>query len=102
MIHILHNYISVADVDHSACGKCFHEPESYWTEWELKNKDKYPKGYCPHSVQVCKCGKWKSFGSHGAMTGLWSGCHKQVLSMVDKGIKVRKYRDFDIFIGEED
>ncbi len=101
MFHLIHNYVEICDVEHFACGKCFHEPESYWTDWEKANADKYPRGYCPHGVKVCKCGKWKSYGSHGEMSLLWAGCYKQVQSMAP-GIRIRKYRDYDIYIDEEE
>jgi len=78
-MHLFHKYISVIDVDHSGCGQCFRIPD--WMSKELAAK--YPKGYCPHSFEICKCGKWKGWGSHGRLTIVPDGCQSQIRKMKD-------------------
>lgn len=48
-----HKYVSVADIDHSICDKCFRGPDTL----DSMLLSVYPKGWCPHFIMVCKtCG----------------------------------------------
>jgi hypothetical protein len=78
LIHLFHKYISVVDIDHSICGNCFTMPD----RMSEKLAAEYPQGYCPHSFKVCKCGKWKGWGSHGRLSVIPDNCKRQIDRMI--------------------
>jgi len=81
---IFHKYVSVVDIDHTVCGKCFRTPDRMSAELALR----YPKGYCPHSFKVCKrCGKAVGYGSHGKLTLIPTNCKDQIESMTKEPFK---------------
>jgi len=77
-MHLFHKYVKVTK--DNVCGGCFKQPEDVPSHL----KEKYPDGWCPHSFEVCKCGKWKGWGSHGRLTIVPDGCQSQIRKMGGK------------------
>ena len=75
----------MVDVNHSACGDCFAEPEEISEELKKKHPEYRYEGYCPHSFKVCRsCGKTKGFGSRGSLDGLIPDyCKAQIIGVMN-------------------
>jgi len=84
-----HEWVSVADVDHSLCKKCFVTTEMM----SPIIVPTYPKGFCPHSWQVCqKCGLPRGYGSCGEMQIIPQSCRKQLCSMFSENKKEKRMK----------